>query len=236
MLVLALVGAWSYRHLGQSEDPPFTFKAMVVRTAWPGASAQEVASEVTERIEKQLMTTGEYEFIRSYSRAGESQVIFMARDSMPSRDVPALWYQVRKKIGDIRPTLPEGVVGPFFNDEFGDTFGNIYAITGDGFDYAVLKDYAERIELELQRVPDAGKVELVGLQDEKVWIEVDNAKLATLGIPLAAVQQALDQQNAVVPSGFFEGRDARVQLRVSGAFKSVEQLRDFPIRAGGRTI
>jgi multidrug efflux pump len=191
---------------------------------------------VTERIEKQLMTTGEYEFIRSYSRAGESQVIFMARDSMPSRDVPALWYQVRKKIGDIRPTLPEGVVGPFFNDEFGDTFGNIYAITGDGFDYAVLKDYAERIELELQRVPDAGKVELVGLQDEKVWIEVDNAKLATLGIPLAAVQQALDQQNAVVPSGFFEGRDARVQLRVSGAFKSVEQLRDFPIRAGGRTI
>ncbi len=236
MLVLALVGAWSYRHLGQSEDPPFTFKAMVVRTAWPGASAQEVASEVTERIEKQLMTTGEYEFIRSYSRAGESQVIFMARDSMPSKDVPALWYQVRKKIGDIRPTLPEGVVGPFFNDEFGDTFGNIYAITGDGFDYAVLKDYAERIELELQRVPDAGKVELVGLQDEKVWIEVDNAKLATLGIPLAAVQQALDQQNAVVPSGFFEGRDARVQLRVSGAFKSVEQLRDFPIRAGGRTI
>ena len=236
MLVLALVGAWSYRHLGQSEDPPFTFKAMVVRTAWPGASAQEVASEVTERIEKQLMTTGEYEFIRSYSRAGESQVIFMARDSMPSKDVPALWYQVRKKIGDIRPTLPEGVVGPFFNDEFGDTFGNIYAITGEGFEYAVLKDYAERIELELQRVPDAGKVELVGLQDEKVWIEVDNAKLATLGIPLAAVQQALDQQNAVVPSGFFEGRDARVQLRVSGAFKSVEQLRDFPIRAGGRTI
>ena len=236
MLVLALVGGWSYRHLGQSEDPPFTFKAMVVRTAWPGASAQEVASEVTERIEKQLMTTGEYEFIRSYSRAGESQVIFMARDSMRSKDVPALWYQVRKKIGDIRPTLPEGVVGPFFNDEFGDTFGNIYAITGEGFDYAVLKDYAERIELELQRVPDAGKVELVGLQDEKVWIEVDNAKLATLGIPLAAVQQALDQQNAVVPSGFFEGREARVQLRVSGAFKSVEQLRDFPIRAGGRTI
>ncbi|MGN6112174.1 MAG: efflux RND transporter permease subunit [Luteimonas sp.] len=236
MLVLALVGAWSYRHLGQSEDPPFTFKAMVVRTLWPGATAQEVAEQVTERIEKQLMTTGEYEFIRSYSRPGESQVIFMARDSMRSKDVPGLWYQVRKKIGDIRPTLPEGVVGPFFNDEFGDTFGNIYAITGDGFDYAVLKDYAERIELELQRVPDVGKVELLGLQDEKVWIEVDNAKLATLGIPLAAVQQALDQQNAVVPAGFFEGRDTRVQLRVSGAFASVGQIRDFPIRAGDRTV
>jgi len=236
MLVLALVGAWSYRHLGQSEDPPFTFKAMVVRTLWPGASAREVAEQVTERIEKQLMATGQYEFIRSYSRAGESQVIFMARDAMRSKDVPELWYQVRKKIGDIRPTLPEGVVGPFFNDEFGDTFGNIYAITGEGFDYAVLKDYAERIELELQRVPDVGKVELVGLQDEKVWIEVDNAKLATLGIPLAAVQQAIDQQNGVVPAGFFEGRDARVQLRVDGAFGSVEEIRDFPIRAGDRTV
>ena len=236
MLVLALLGAWSYRHLGQSEDPPFTFKAMVVRTLWPGATAQEVAEQVTERIEKQLMTTGGYEFIRSYSRPGESQVIFMARDSMRSKDVPELWYQVRKKIGDIRPTLPAGTAGPFFNDEFGDTFGNIYAITGPGFDYAVLKDYAERIELELQRVPDVGKVELVGLQDEKVWIEVDNTKLATLGIPLAAVQQALDQQNAVAPAGFFEGRGARVQLRVSGAFASVDALRDFPIRAGDRTV
>ena len=236
MLVVALVGALSYQRLGQSEDPPFTFKAMVVRTLWPGATAQEVASQVTERIEKKLMTTGEYEFIRAYSRPGESQVIFMARDSMRSKDVPDLWYQVRKKVGDLRPELPQGVIGPFFNDEFGDTFGNIYAITGPGFDYAVLKDYAERIELDLQRVDDVGKVELVGLQDEKVWIELDNAKLATLGIPLAAVHQALDQQNAVVPAGFFEGRDARVQVRVSGAFASVEDIRDFPIRAGDRTV
>ena len=236
MLVMAVLGGWSCLHLGQSEDPPFTFKAMVVRTLWPGATAQEVSEQVTERVEKALMATGEYEFMRAYSRAGESQVIFMARDSMRSRDVPALWYQVRKKVGDIRPTLPEGTIGPFFNDEFGDTFGNIYAITGPGFDYAVLKDYAERIELELQRVPDVGKVELVGLQDEKLWIEVDNTKLATLGIPLAAVQQALDQQNAVVPAGFFEGSGARVQLRVSGAFASVQSLRDFPVRAGGRTV
>ena len=113
MLVLALIGAWSYRHLGQSEDPPFTFKAMVVRTLWPGATADEVAEQVTERIEKQLMATGKYEFIRSYSRPGESQVIFMARDSLRSKDIPELWYQVRKKIGDIKPTLPEGVIGPF---------------------------------------------------------------------------------------------------------------------------
>src|SRR6476659_3160130 len=236
MLVLALIGAWSYKHLGQSEDPPFTFKAMVVRTLWPGATAQEVSTQVTERIEKQLMTTGQYEFIRAYSRPGESQVIFMARDSMSSKDVPELWYQVRKKVGDIRPTLPDGVVGPFFNDEFGDTFGNIYALTGEGFDYAVLKDYAERIELELQRVPDVGKVDLIGLQDEKVWIELSNTKLATLGIPLTAVQQALSEQNAVAPSGFFETNTDRVQIRVTGAFRSVDALRDFPIRAGDRTV
>jgi multidrug efflux pump len=236
MLVLALIGVWSYRHLGQSEDPPFTFKAMVVRTLWPGATADEVAEQVTERIEKQLMATGKYEFIRSYSRPGESQVIFMARDALRSKDIPDLWYQVRKKVGDIRPTLPEGVIGPFFNDEFGDTFGNIYALTGKGFDYAVLKDYADRIELELQRVPDVGKIELLGLQDEKVFIEVDNAKLATLGIPLAAVKDALDQQNAITAAGFFEGPHERVQLRITGSFGSVAAIRDFPIRAGDRTF
>jgi multidrug efflux pump len=236
MIVMALIGAWSYRHLGQSEDPPFTFKAMVVRTLWPGASAQDVSRQVTERIEKQLMTTGRYEFIRAYSRAGESQVIFMARDSLDSKDIPALWYQVRKKIGDIRSTLPEGVVGPFFNDEFGDTFGNIYALSGEGFDYAVLRDYAERVQLELQREPDVGKVELLGLQDEKIWIEVSNTRLATLGIPLAAVKDALEQQNAVLPAGFFETGSDRVQLRVDGGFDSVESIREFPIRVGNRTF
>src|SRR5690606_32252092 len=236
MIVVAIGGVLSYLDLARSEDPPFTFKAMVVRTLWPGATAEEVSRQVTERIEKKLMETGEYEFIRSYSRPGESQVIFMARDSMRSRDVPELWYQVRKKVGDIRATLPEGVVGPFFNDEFGDTFGNIYALTGPGFDYAILKDYADRIQLELPWVPDVGKVDLVGLQDEKVWIEIDNARLATLSIPLQAVQQALQGQNAVVPAGFYETPSERVQLRVEGPFRSLEEIRAFPIRAGGRTI
>ncbi|WP_312401995.1 efflux RND transporter permease subunit, partial [Stenotrophomonas indicatrix] len=172
MLALAVIGAWSYKHLGQSEDPPFTFKAMVVRTMWPGATAEQVSRQVTEPIEKALMNTGEYEFIRSYSRPGESQVIFMARDSLRSKQIPDLWYQVRKRVGDIRATLPREIVGPFYNDEFGDTFGNIYALTGEGFDYAVMRDYADRIQLELQRVPDVGKIDLVGLQDEKVWIEL----------------------------------------------------------------
>ncbi|MDU9414610.1 efflux RND transporter permease subunit [Pseudomonas sp. zfem005] len=236
MLLLGIVGAISYTKLGQSEDPPFTFKAMVIRTNWPGASAEEVSRQVTERIEKKLMETGEYDKIISFSRPGESQVTFLARDSMHSAEIPELWYQVRKKVSDIRHTLPQGIQGPFFNDEFGTTFGNIYALTGEGFDYAVLKDYADRIQLQLQRVKDVGKVELLGLQDEKIWIELSNTKAATLGLPLAAVQQALEEQNAVAAAGFFETASDRVQLRVSGRFDSVKEIRDFPIRVGDRTF
>ena len=236
MIALAIIGTWSYLRLGQSEDPPFTFKAMVVRTLWPGATAEEVSKQVTERIEKKLMETGDYQMIRAYSRPGVSQIIFVARDDMRSAELPDLFYQVRKKTSDIRAQLPPGVVGPFFNDEFGDTFGNIYALTGDGFDYATLKDYAERLELELQRIPDVAKVELIGLQDEKIWIELSNTKLATLGVPMTAVQQALDEQNAVVPTGFFETPSERVQLRVSGRFESVEDIRSFPISVEGRSF
>lgn len=236
MLAFALIGAWSYKHLGQSEDPPFTFKAMVVRTLWPGATAEQVSRQVTEPIEKALMNTGEYEFIRSYSRPGESQVILMARDSLRSRQIPDLWYQVRKRVGDIRATLPREIVGPFFNDEFGDTYGNIYALTGKGFDYAVMRDYADRIQLELQRVPDVGKIDLVGLQDEKVWIELSNTRLATLGVSMQQVQQALADQNAVTGTSFFETATDRVQLRVTGQFNDIEAIRQFPIRAGDRTV
>ncbi|MGE8287221.1 MAG: efflux RND transporter permease subunit [Stenotrophomonas sp.] len=236
MIALAIIGTWSYKHLGQSEDPPFTFKAMVIQTSWPGATAEQVSRQVTEPIEKALMNTGQFEFIQSYSRPGESQVIFSARDAMASKDVPELFYQVRKKVGDIRSQLPAEVIGPFFNDEFGDTFGNIYALTGKGFDYAVMRDYADRIQLELQRVPDVGKIDLVGLQDEKVWIELSNTRLATLGVSMQQVQQALADQNAVTGTSFFETATDRVQLRVTGQFNDIEAIRQFPIRAGDRTV
>ena len=236
MILLAAVGALSYTKLGQSEDPPFTFKAMVIRTLWPGASAEEVSRQVTDRIEKKLMETGDYERIVSFSRPGESQVTFVARDSLVSARLPELWYQIRKKISDIRQNLPAGVQGPFFNDEFGTTFGNIYALTGEGFDYAVLKDYADRIQIQLQRVKDVGKVELLGLQDEKIWIELSNVKLATLGLPMQSVQQALEAQNAVVAASFFETPSERVQLRVTGRFQTVDEIRSFPIRVGDRTF
>jgi multidrug efflux pump len=236
MLVFAVVGVWSYTKLGQSEDPPFTFKAMVIRTVWPGASADEVARELTDRIEKEVMETGRYEEVNSYSRPGVSQVILIAKDSMRSDELPQLWYDVRKKVGDIRGSLPEGTRGPFFDDEFGDTFGNIYALSGDGYEYGVLKDYAERIELQLQRVPDVAKIDLIGLQDEKIWIELANVKLAGLGIPLPAVQQALAEQNAVSAAGFFETSGERVRVRISGGFESVDEIRRFPIRIGDRTL
>ncbi len=230
------LGAMSYANLGQSEDPPFTFKAMIINTVWPGATAQEVSEQVTERIEKKLMETGEFEKVISFSRPGESQVTFVARDSLSSKQVPELWYQIRKKIGDIQHTLPRGVHGPFFNDEFGTTFGNIYALTGEGFDYAVLKDYADRVQLQLQRVKDVGKVEILGLQDEKIWIELSNTRLASMGLPLQIVQKALEEQNSVSATGFFETATDRVQLRVSGQFETVEQIREFPIRIGERTF
>ncbi|WKT61332.1 efflux RND transporter permease subunit [Microbulbifer thermotolerans] len=235
MLILGLMGALSYTQLGQSEDPPFTFKVMVVNTLWPGASAVEVSRQVTERIEKKLMETGDYERITSFSRPGQSQVLFVARDDMRSSEIPDLWYQVRKKVGDIRHTLPPDISGPFFNDEFGTTFGNIYALTGSDFDYALKKDYAERLQLALQRVKDVGKVELIGLQDEKIWIEISNTKLAALGIPLSAVQNALQAQNTVADAGFVDTSSERIRIRISGQFNSVEEIRRFPISAGGRT-
>ncbi len=236
MILLGIVGMISYTKLGQSEDPPFTFKVMVVQTLWPGANADEVARLVTDPIEKKLMETGEYDKIISYSRPGESMVTFMARDSMHSKDVPDLWYQVRKKIGDIRQSLPADIQGPYFNDEFGDTYGNIYALSGKGYDYAVLKDYADRLQLELQNVPDVSKVDLIGLQDEKIWVDVSNTKIANLGVSLAAVQQALQAQNVVTPAGYFETPTDRIQMRVGGRFKTVDEIRHFPLQLGTQTV
>ncbi|RAZ03585.1 AcrB/AcrD/AcrF family protein [Acinetobacter sp. SM1B] len=236
MILLGLVGIMSYSKLSQSEDPPFTFKVMVVQTYWPGASAQEVSLQVTDRIEKELMTTGQYERIMAYSRPGESLVTFVAKDSLRSKEVPDVWYNVRKKINDIRHELPQGVQGPFFNDEFGDTFGNIYVLKGKDFDYATLKEYADRLQLQLQRVKDVAKVELIGLQDQKIWIEISNTKAAQLGIPVTAIQQSLQQQNAMSNAGFFETDTDRIQVRVSGALQTVEELQQMPLYVNGKTI
>ena len=236
MLLLGIVGIMSYSKLSQSEDPPFTFKVMVVQTYWPGATAQEVATLVTDRIEKELMTTGQYENIRAYSRPGESMVTFIAKDSYRSEQIPDVWYNVRKKVNDIRHQLPNGVQGPFFNDEFGDTFGNIYVLTGKDFDYAVMKEYADRLQLQLQRVKDVSKVNLVGLQDQKIWIELSNTKAVQLGVPVTAIQEAIQKQNDMAGAGFFETGTDRIQIRVSGHLHSVDDLKKMPLLVGDKTI
>jgi multidrug efflux pump len=234
MIVLAFVGAGSFLRLGQAEDPDFTFKLMVVRTMWPGASAEEVERQLTDRIEKKLQETPRLDHLRSYSKPGESVVFVFVKDSARPDEIKDTWYQVRKKIGDARATLPPGIQGPFFNDEFGDTFGNIYALSGDGFTYAQLKETADRIRNELLRVKDVAKVELVGEQDEKIFVELANAKLATLGIEPAVVFAALAQQNAVAATGSFETPTDRIYIRASGALDSVESVKAIAIRANGR--
>src|SRR5436190_2591805 len=234
MLVLAFTGIGSYLRLGQAEDPDFTFKLMVVRTLWPGASAAEVERQLTDKVEKKLQETPRLDFLRSYSKPGESVVFVFVKDSSRPDEIKDTWYQVRKKVGDIRGTLPQGVIGPFFNDEFGDTFGNIYALTGDGYTYAQLKETADRIRNQLLRVKDVAKVELVGEQDEKIYIELANAKLATFGVEPAVVFAALQQQNAVAATGTFETPSDRIYIRATGALDSVESVKSIAIRANNR--
>jgi multidrug efflux pump len=236
MLVLTAMGVYAYLQLGQSEDPPFTFKVMVVRAEWPGATAHEVAEQVTDKIEAKLQELAELDVIRSYSRPGEALVFVLAHDHVHSRDIAALWYQVRKKIGDIAHTLPQGVIGPSFNDEFGDTYGNIFALVGEGFAHAELKRYAEAIRAELLRVPDVAKVSFFGEQPQRVFIELSNTRLAGLGLDVRDFAEALAAQNAMRGAGFFETADERVWLRPSGAFDDLDAIRDTVIRAGGRAI
>ena len=236
IVVLGFIGIFSYGKLGQSEDPPFTFKVMTVRTGWPGATAREIEQQVTERVEKKLQEMPEINFVRSFSRPGESLVFVAVKDSEPAAKIPEIFYQVRKKIGDVRGELPQGIIGPSFNDEFGDTFGNIYAISGDGFSYADVKEAAERIKKELLRVPDVAKVELIGVQDEKLFVELANVKIANLGLDINTVIATLQAQNIMTPAGNFETPDERIYLRVSGDFESAESVRNLPIRANGRTF
>jgi multidrug efflux pump subunit AcrB len=230
MVVLMVLGAFAYFQLGQDEDPPFTFRAMVVRTYWPGATAQQVAEQVTDRLERTLQEAPYADKIRSYSKPGESQIIFQIKDSSKPGDVANVWYTVRKKIGDIRNTLPPGIQGPFFNDDFGDVYGVIYALESDGFSYAELKTLADEVRQQLLRVKDVAKVDQFGVQDEKVYIEISQKRVAQLGLDFNAVLAQLGSQNAVESAGTIQSPLDVVQVRVAGQFTSVEQLREMPIR------
>ncbi|MFA5242999.1 MAG: efflux RND transporter permease subunit [Sulfuricella sp.] len=234
IIVLMAAGALSYFKLGRAEDPDFTFKVMVVRTLWPGADAREVELELTERIEKKLSETPWVDVLRSASKPGESMVFVILKDYTPKPEVPEAWRQVRKKLDDIRHTFPAGVQGPFPNDEFGDVQVNILALTGDGFDLAALRLEADRLARELKRVPDVKKVELIGVQQEKIYIEVKPERLAALGLAPNQVFEALQRQNAVAAAGFIETATDRVRLRVTGPFDTVDGIRDADLAVAGR--
>jgi multidrug efflux pump len=236
ILVMGLMGVFAYGRLGQSEDPPFTFKFMTIRTIWPGASAAEVDQQVTERLERKLQEVPNVNFVRSYSRPGESLIFFAINDAAPASAVPETQYQVRKRVGDIRQTLPQGVLGPFFNDEFGDTFGNIFAITGEGYSYADKKLFADRVRREMLRIPDVAKVDIIGEQEEKIFIELSNVKLANLGLDGASIIAAMQAQNAVAPGGAFETATDKIFVRATGGFDNVDAIRNFTIRANNRVF
>ena len=236
ILLFSITGFLAYNKLGQKEDPEFTIKTMVVQAAWPGSSAQQMADQVTDKLEKKLQEVAEIDYTSTYVKPGETQIKINLRDGTPPAKVPDVWYQVRKKIGDIRQTLPPGVQGPFFNDEFGDTFGNLYAITGDGVSLPDLRRFADAARNELLRVPDVNKVDLVGVQPEKIYIETSTAKLASLGIDPGLIASTLAQANAVAAAGTVETTSERVRLTVSGEFDSVDGIRSIGIQAGGRTF
>lgn len=230
LVVLLLGGLLAFFQLGQDEDPPFTFRVMVVQAFWPGATAEQIAIQVTDKIERQLQEVPYADKIRSFSKPGETTVIFQLKDTSPAKETAQVWYTVRKKIGDIQQTLPAGVRGPFFNDEFGDVYGTIYALSADGFNYKELREYADLVRQELLRVPSVAKVSLIGLQDEKVYIEFNQARFAQLGLDINAIADQISQQNNLTGSGVLVTPSDNLQVRVSGQFASVEDLENLVLR------
>ncbi len=236
LLAIAIGGAAAYFKLGQREDPDFAFRAMVVRTLWPGATAEQVDQQVTDRLEKKLQETPYFKWTRSHSKPGESLIILELLDTAAPKDVPAIWYQVRKKIDDVRHTLPPEAQGPFYNDEFGDVFGSIYAFTADGFTLSELRDYVDNVRQVLLRLPNVAKVELVGVQEDRIYVEISPKRLAALGVGPSAIAAALQAQNAIVSPGAVETRSHSVALRVTGQLDSVAAVSDLRLRANERTF
>ena len=236
MLVCLGAGFAAYQSLGRNEDPEFTVKTMVVQTLWPGATQEETMQQVTDRIEKKLQDTPNLQYLKSYTVAGQSTIFVYLLESTPKEDVPDLWYQVRKKVGDIQQTLPQGVVGPFFNDEFGDTYGIIYGFTADGFSHRELRDYAEEARSRLLRVKDVSKAEFLGTQDERIYVEFSTHRLAELGMDRMELVQALVTQNAVVPSGVIQTKNEAVLMDVTGRFQSEKDLEQVNFAFGGKML
>jgi multidrug efflux pump len=236
MISIVVAGLSSYYRLGRSEDPAFTFRTMIVQAAWPGATLDDTLSQLTERLERKLQETKGLDYLRSYTNPGLTTIFVNLKGSTPARQVPDIWYQVRKNISDIRRTLPQGVIGPGFNDDFGDTYGLIYAFSADGFSHRELRDYVEDIRSKLLQVQDVSKIEILGAQDEQIYVEFSTRQLAGLGIDRAALIAALQAQNAVIPAGSLQTGDEKLSIRVTGAFKSENDLLEVNFVSNGRLI
>lgn len=234
MFVGLLMGVFSYFNLGREEDPSFTIKTMVIQTKWPGATQEETLKQVTDRIEKKLEELDSLDYVKSYTRPGESTVYVYLRDTTSAEDIPQIWYQVRKKIDDIRGQFPQGIQGPGFNDEFGDVYGSVYAFTADGLTMRQLRDYVEQARAEIRSVPGLGKIEMVGQQDETIYLNFSTRKLAALGIDQRQVVQSLQSQNAVTPAGVIEAGPERISVRTSGQFESEKDLAEVNLKLNDR--
>ncbi|WP_322617708.1 efflux RND transporter permease subunit [Pseudomonas sp. BIC9C] len=234
MFVALLMGVFSYFNLGREEDPSFTIKTMVIQSKWPGATQEETLEQITDRIEKKLEELDSLDYVKSYTRPGESTVYVYLRDTTSAKDIPEIWYQVRKKINDIKYQFPQGIQGPSFNDEFGDVFGSIYAFTADGLTMRQLRDYVEQARMEIRGVPGLGKIEMVGQQDEVLYLNFSTRKLAALGIDQRQVVQSLQTQNAVTPAGVIEAGPERISVRTSGQFASEKDLAEVNLKLNDR--
>jgi multidrug efflux pump len=234
--MIFIAGIFSYRQLGRMEDPDFVIRQMVVSVAWPGASAKEVEEQVTDKIEKKLQDTPGIDYLKSFSRPGQAIIYVILKETTPEKDIRPTWLEVRNMVNDVKTTFPSGVVGPYFNDRFDDVFGSIYALTGDGFNYEELREQAETIRRILLGVPNVKKVQLVGVQAEKIFIEIESSKLSQLGIDPNVLTAAIKTQNSMTASGMVETSSDNVYLRVSGMFEDIENVRKIPVRAGGRTF
>src|SRR5689334_8691118 len=234
MIAFMAAGVFSYLQLGRAEDPDFTIKTMVIQAQWPGASAEEITRQVTDRIEKKLEELESLDYTKSVTVAGQTTVFVYLRDSTKARDVPQTWIRVRNMIADIKGDFPQGIIGPFFNDRFGDVFGNIYAFTSDGLSQRQLRDQVEDVRAKVLTVPDVGKVDIIGTQDEAIYLEFSTRKIASLGLDTSSIIATLQAQNAVAPSGVFQAGPERISVRVSGQFASEASLKAINLRVNDR--
>src|SRR5215212_2636919 len=234
--MFGLAGFLSYQNLGRAEDPSFTIKVVIVSAMWPGATAADMQAQVADPIEKKLQELPYFDKVTTYTKPSFTAMQVAFKDTTPARDVPQLFYQLRKKISDIKDELPAGLIGPTVNDEYGDVDSILYMLTADGADYAEMKKVAEALRQRLLKVKDVTKVNLYGIQAEKIYLEFSHAKLATLGVTPDQMFQSLARQNAVVPAGVVETTAQRVPLRVTGALDGVRAVAETPVEANGRVF